>query len=236
MTEQEPVQTATAADAEQSNEPDDSEPKPERQADLYAAYEANVSAGKAPYQGVSIFTLGELSWVLRARDWSEYYSLPEDNRRPDLREAHLEYADLRGAKLISADLRGADLMGARLGDAKLFGADLREAFLANANLIGADLRGVDLRGADLANANLSGADLGQANLGGAYLRGADLRGADLSKARMDTQTQLPNAVLDAKVSITGRKCTRVTKKSPAIVHSSSPRRAALKGGLARSGD
>jgi hypothetical protein len=31
--------------------PDDSEPTPERQAELRAAYDANVAAGKAPYEG-----------------------------------------------------------------------------------------------------------------------------------------------------------------------------------------
>ena len=35
----------------------DSEPTPERQAELRAAYEANVAAGKAPYEGVELRTL-----------------------------------------------------------------------------------------------------------------------------------------------------------------------------------
>lgn len=40
--------------------PDTSAPSPERQAELRAAYEANVAAGKAPYAGVRITTLSEV--------------------------------------------------------------------------------------------------------------------------------------------------------------------------------
>jgi len=40
------------ADEIKPQEPDDSEPSPERQMELRAAYEANVAAGKAPYEGV----------------------------------------------------------------------------------------------------------------------------------------------------------------------------------------
>jgi hypothetical protein len=49
---------------------DDSEPTPERQAELRAACDANVTAGKAPYEGVHIRTRGELSWIMHERDWS----------------------------------------------------------------------------------------------------------------------------------------------------------------------
>jgi hypothetical protein len=50
--------------------PDDSKPTPERQAELREAYDANVASGKAPYAGVSIRTLDELSCIMRERDWS----------------------------------------------------------------------------------------------------------------------------------------------------------------------
>jgi hypothetical protein len=43
-----------------TGEPDDSEPTPERQAELRAAYEKNVAEGKASYEGVAIRTRGEL--------------------------------------------------------------------------------------------------------------------------------------------------------------------------------
>jgi hypothetical protein len=46
------------------------EPDAERQAELRAAYESNVAAGRPPYQHVRILTLGALHWILRERDWS----------------------------------------------------------------------------------------------------------------------------------------------------------------------
>jgi hypothetical protein len=61
---QQQSQTATTTTTDQS-QPDTSEPKPERQDELRAAYEANVAAGKPPYQLVTIRTLGEVQWILR---------------------------------------------------------------------------------------------------------------------------------------------------------------------------
>ncbi|MGZ6285888.1 MAG: hypothetical protein ACXWQ5_21685, partial [Ktedonobacterales bacterium] len=55
-----------AADAQ----PDDSEPTPERQAELSSGYGANVAAGKASYQDVVIRTRGELSWIIKERGWA----------------------------------------------------------------------------------------------------------------------------------------------------------------------
>src|SRR5215467_13396360 len=65
----------------EEQKPDDSEPSPERQAELRAAYEANMAAGKAPYEGVEIRTLGELLWVIRERRWSSKTALPEGYER-----------------------------------------------------------------------------------------------------------------------------------------------------------
>jgi hypothetical protein len=46
-------------DTKAQDQPDDSEPSAERQAELRAAYEANVAEGKAPYAGAAIRTRGE---------------------------------------------------------------------------------------------------------------------------------------------------------------------------------
>src|SRR5260221_12062524 len=58
-----------ATDDTKVQEPDDSGPTKERQAELRAAYEANMAQGKAPYDGVRIHTRGELRWVLNERGW-----------------------------------------------------------------------------------------------------------------------------------------------------------------------
>jgi uncharacterized protein YjbI with pentapeptide repeats len=137
--------------------PDDSEPTPERQAELRAAYEANVAAGRAPYEDVNISTRGELNWVMRERNWS--------------------------GEVFAGTIDRANLSGARLYHANLSGADLFQA-----NLSGADLMGADLTGADLMGTKLSGA----------ILRWATLSGANLWAARMNTDTTLMDAKLDAR--------------------------------------
>ena len=155
--------------------PDDSEPTPERQTELRAAYEANVAAGKAPYAGVEIRTRGELSWVMRAHRWSSSAPLREGSER----------ANLSGALLFDANLSGVNLNWANLS-----GADL------SANLSGANLMSANLSGANLYSANLSGANLIGANLNGANLFDAELSGANLYSARMDVTTDLREASLD----------------------------------------
>src|SRR5690348_8682548 len=87
----EPSQTSThdEADAQQEAQPDDSEPSPERQAELRAAYGANVAAGKAPYENVDIRTLRELSWVMRERGWSGDEILVVNQERANLSGATL---------------------------------------------------------------------------------------------------------------------------------------------------
>jgi hypothetical protein len=98
MNQQPQSQTATTTTAFPW-ERDTNEPTPERQAELRAAYEANVAAGKPPYQGVVIRTLGELQWILRERDWPVTVDLPKGKQRPDLRGADLFSANLSGAAL-----------------------------------------------------------------------------------------------------------------------------------------
>ena len=103
--------------------PDDSEPTPERQAELRAAYEKNVAEGKASYEGVAIRTRGELLWVMRERGWSGWvHDLAAGYKPANLSGAHLNNANLRGA-----DLTGAELDGANLDGADLDGADLTDA-------------------------------------------------------------------------------------------------------------
>jgi len=129
-------QTATTATADQGSRPDDSEPTPERQAELRAAYEANVAAGKAPYAGEEIRTRGELRWVMRERRWSGEMALPAGYQKADLSMAGLSGANLSGEVLVYADLSGADLSGANLSRAVLWHANLSRAVLFDANLTG----------------------------------------------------------------------------------------------------
>jgi uncharacterized protein YjbI with pentapeptide repeats len=176
MSEQQTTPTATATTANRSG-PDTSEPTPERQANLRAAYEANVAAGKPPYQGVPIRTLGELQWILRERGWSVAHGIPKKGKQhPNLRGADLRYATLSGANLSHANVRSA-----RLRRATLSGADLYQA---------------DLSGTNLSLANLSSASLLLATLAGANLSGANLRGAYLTQAVLDKATRLAGAKLD----------------------------------------
>jgi hypothetical protein len=171
-----PVKTEDERSAAQ---PDSSEPSVERQAELEAAYTANLQAGRPPYADVKIGTLGELRWIVQTRGWSSDPAElmdQEPRSQPDLREASLQ-----GAVLDGAPLRGARLTGTDLSRASLDKADLHQARLRGAILVGASLREADLRFAKL----------DQADLGGAILSGADLRGA-----RLDEKTWLDAITLD----------------------------------------
>jgi uncharacterized protein YjbI with pentapeptide repeats len=113
---------------EKSSQPDDSEPTPERQAELRQAYKANTNrrmpgARNPSYSGVKIRTLGELNWIMRERGWSVEQDAGVE-KRPDLRLANFE----------SAKLPGVNLRGANLHDAKLDGADFSDANLDEADL------------------------------------------------------------------------------------------------------
>lgn len=203
-------QTATVPTASR-NEPDTSEPDATRQAELRAAYKANVAAAKPPYDKVWIRTLGEVNWILREHDWSGEEDLPVGKHRPDLRGTSLVSADVSGTSLFSADLSSADLTAAILSGTDLIGANLSGAIIEDASLSGANLRGADLSKAGLTNADLSGADLRMATLSGANLRiatlsgtslvGADLSGANLTSARMDGATTLNGVTLDGNTRL-----------------------------------
>jgi hypothetical protein len=132
MSEQQSQSDRPATTDTKQKGPDDREPTRERQAELRAAYEANVAAGKAPYAGVRIRTRGELTWIMQERRWSGELFLPEGYER----------ANLSGANLYDDDLSGADLGGADLGGAYLSGATLSGAVLNRADLSGARLRTV----------------------------------------------------------------------------------------------
>jgi len=187
--------SSTTTETEQEG-PDDREPTPERQAELRAAYEKNVAAGKAPYERVVIRTRGELYWVMQERGWQATILFVTGDKRVDLRLADLSDSNLSGAVLFGANLSGANLFSANLTWMRLANATLSEANLVAANLTGADLTNAILSGANLRNATLSGASLVAANLSGADLSFASLSGADLRRARMDATTVLQDESLD----------------------------------------
>ncbi len=127
--------------SDEPEQPDDSGPTPERQAELRAASAANMAAGKPPYEGVRIRTRGELSWIMREHDWSGETDAGGKER---------------------ANLRGADLSRVNLSGAHLMGANLANAYLTGAIFSGATVEGTNLRGATLSYARFdSVAILGQ---------------------------------------------------------------------------
>ena len=196
-----------------NQQPDDSIPTTERQAELEAAYEANVAAGKEPYEGVEIRTRGELHWVMTRRDWLVFDSDVEamrvvdaDFAGVDLTGAILSDIDLEEANLRGACLMDADLTDANLGDANLSGADLSRALLVGAQLDGANLTGADLGVANLSHAglceaNLSRASLGFANLSGADMYGANISGASLYHCLLDVDTDLEAVHINTSTSL-----------------------------------
>jgi uncharacterized protein YjbI with pentapeptide repeats len=197
--------------------PDDSEPTPERQAELQAAYDKNMAAGRAPYEDVHIRTQSELQWVLRVRGWSGDYPLPESREPADLRWADLRDANLSGVSLYQADLHGADLRRTDLSHACLRRTTLSRARLglserepdttgpepatSGANLRGPHLEFATMSHAHLHHVNLCGAHLERADLSDARLWGAQLQAASLNYARMDVDTKLDGIHLDAKTRL-----------------------------------
>src|SRR5258708_2106431 len=158
-------------DDTKSHEPDDGEPSPEWQAESRAAYEANVSQGKPPFEGVWIRTRGELMWVMGERGWSgESFT----HTPADFRGAYLYKANLSAAELDSANLSGAELSSANLAGANLFKANLSGASLTEANLSRATLNHANLSGVPLYEGRLSDALLDYANLSAATLFTANL--------------------------------------------------------------
>lgn len=61
-------------------QPDRSEPSPERQAQLRGAYESNIAVGFEPYAFVRIHTLGEVLWIQQERGWLANSDTPVDRR------------------------------------------------------------------------------------------------------------------------------------------------------------
>jgi uncharacterized protein YjbI with pentapeptide repeats len=185
---------------EQNSQPDDSEPTPERQAELRAVYDKNMAAGRPPYAGAEIHTRGELHWVVQERGWSD--SPVRLAKVIDLREADLAYADLSGAYLTDANLSGAFLVKTNLGSADLTHADLTCANLRGANLHGATLNFAILTGATLNRADLTSASLVAANLLGATLNSANLSGADLGAANLSDANLIKADLSDANLAAT----------------------------------
>jgi hypothetical protein len=91
--------------------PDDSEPTPERQAELRQAYEANIAVCKSPYSGVVIRTRGELMWIIRERGWrltgvgsqADIPDFTDAGIRADLSDVDLGHANLQRV-LVAAPL------------------------------------------------------------------------------------------------------------------------------------
>jgi hypothetical protein len=183
-------QTATA-DTERTSIPDDSEPSPERQAELRKVYEANVAVGKPPYAGVVIGSRGELKWILGERGWQPWVSDRDDepatlSNAPDLRGTGLR-GDLRAVNLSGANLSGALINEANLAGASLRLANLGGAFIYFANLSGADLGIADVRRVLVYYTDFRGADLEASDLSGALLTG-DFSGVTFKRARIDAAT------------------------------------------------
>jgi uncharacterized protein YjbI with pentapeptide repeats len=205
-------------------QPDDSAPTPERQAELRAAYDANVASGRPPYANVRLRSRGEVRWILQERGWSgeydaytvKYVLTPkgEEARAADLRGVNLSHVCLCDVYLRRADLSGANLVfanltGAHLADAILTDADMGRVILQRAELNYATLTGAHLRQADLSSANLQ-----YTNLAGARFHNADLRGTVLHGAYLDARTILSDARLDERtwlgdISWNGAALTRI---------------------------
>jgi uncharacterized protein YjbI with pentapeptide repeats len=124
----------------ETTQPDTREPDEERQAELDAAYERQKGSD-SPYKGVKIQTLGELQWILRRRQWSVAFIVPEGMERANFREADFRFANLSGACFDYMDLSRA-----RLLRANLCGSTFRQTKLGGSGLFEADLSGANLRG------------------------------------------------------------------------------------------
>jgi hypothetical protein len=219
--------TATA-----DEQPDDTTPTPERQAEMRAAYNANIAAGRAPYAGIRLRSRGEVNWVLRERGWSgepdaytvKYMLTPkgEEARPADLRGVNLSHVRLRDVHLRRADLSGANLVFADLTGAHLADAIFTDADMGRVILHLGELNYATLTGAHLRQANLSAANLQYTNLAGARFHNADLRGAVLHGAYLDARTILSDAKLDehtwlGDVSWNGAALTRIDwERAPRI--------------------
>jgi hypothetical protein len=195
------------SEKQSQNGPDDSEPAAERQAELQAAYQANIEAGRPPYAEVRLLTRGEVSWIIAQHPlWSgeyddytvKYTLIPQGIHvdRINLKGAWLADIDLAGMMLRRADLSGANLVRANLADTELVDADLSSSDLGFSDLSRARLNWANLSGAHLREVSFCNAQMPFANLRGAGLALCDLRGANLRNARMDAATLLANVDVD----------------------------------------
>src|SRR6476646_8105315 len=237
--DQQDVAQPAARDAATSDgQPDDTTPTSERQAELRAAYAANIAAGRPPYANVRLNTRGEVRWILQERGWSgepdaytvKYVLTPngEEARLADLRGVNLSHVCLRDVYLRRADLSGANLVFADLTRAHLADTTLTDADMGRVILHRGELNYSTLTGAHLRQANLSSANLQYTNLAGARFHNADLRGTVLHGAYMDARTILSDARLDehtwlGDVSWNGAALTRIDwDRAPRIGDESAP--------------
>ncbi len=170
-----------------TGEPDDSEPTPERQAELRAAYEANARVGKPSYSGVVIETRGEVNWIVQERGWRR-----EDGKTReqfiDFRRVGVHKAVLNDVDLSVANLSGAYIGNSNFSGAKLEVANLSDAFITGTNFRGAELYSANLSDAFIASTNCSGAKLYSANLSGAHVTGTNFSSAELAGANLSGAT------------------------------------------------
>jgi hypothetical protein len=207
-----------------TTEPDDTVPTLERQAELRAAYDANVAAGRPPYANVRLRSRGEVRWILQERGWSgeydaytvKYVLTPkgEEAKAADLRSVNLSHVPLRDVYLRRADLSSANLVFADLTDAHLADVTLTDADMGRVILHRGELNYATLTGAHLRQADLSSANLQYTNIAGARFHNADLRGTVLHGAYLDARTILSDARLDehtwlGDISWNGAALTRI---------------------------
>jgi uncharacterized protein YjbI with pentapeptide repeats len=192
-----------------STELDDSEPTPERQAELRKAYEANVAASEPPYAGIQISTRGELKWIIGERGWqgnsantrADLPNLANSGITGDFSGINLTASNLSGIFIQDANLSEVDLSFANLSGAVVATSNLTKAVLAGANLSGSmfvdsNFTDVDLSAADLSKSifvqdegenQFFRATLQMANLSASLIAG-NFGGADMIRARMDGTT------------------------------------------------
>jgi uncharacterized protein YjbI with pentapeptide repeats len=178
-------------------QPDDSEPTPERQASDEPVF-PDLQLGKA---------WGESITKARAAELEAKRQASEQEADHGERKGPFDLVGLTGADvfwLAARALAGSDyvhgvaqqmerlrhrplnitLVDLNISGAVLWRANLSGALLSEANLSGANLGGANLAGANLARANLARADLRRADLSGAVLWRANLSGALLSEATL----------------------------------------------------
>src|SRR3974377_1662869 len=95
------------SEQQSQNSHDDGEPRAERQAELRAACQANVEAGRAPYAEVRIRTRGEVSWIIAEHPlWSGVYDDFTVKYTLIPQGMHIERINMRGAWLAAIHLSG----------------------------------------------------------------------------------------------------------------------------------